>query len=95
MSARGKGGRESRKIRLEAARWVLRLEDRESDPGEMRADGDGSDEAFLDWLGKSPMHVRAFFELYETDRRVRAAATAGRRTQRQGSRPRGRSRHRA
>jgi len=75
MSARRDRGSQLRALRLEAARWVLRLEARESGRAATR-EGVSREEAFLVWLGTSPAHVRAFLESYETDRRVRAAARA-------------------
>ena len=90
MDANIEGASELREIRLEAARWVLRLEARESDHRE-RCEGVNREEAFLVWLGKSPAHVRAFLESYETDRRVRAAASAGCRAHNGGLRAEGRS----
>ena len=90
MSAKRDRGSQLRALRLEAARWVLRLEARESDRRE-RCDGVSREEAFLVWLGTSPAHVRAFLESYETDRRVRAAARAGCRAHNGGRRVSGRS----
>jgi ferric-dicitrate binding protein FerR (iron transport regulator) len=77
MSARRDRGSELRVLRRGAARWVLQLEAGESDRGEACSDEVSRVETFLVWLEKSPEHVRAFFESYETDRRLRAVASAG------------------
>ena len=90
MSARRDRGSQLRALRRQAARWVLRLEARESGRRE-RCDGVRREEAFWVWLKKSPVHVRAFLESYETDRRVRAAASAGCRAHNGGLRAEGRS----
>jgi len=90
MSARRDRGSQLRALRLEAARWVLRLEARESGRAATR-EGVSREEAFLVWLKKSPVHVRAFLESYETDRRVRAVARAGCKAHNGGRRVSGRS----
>ena len=91
MSARRDRGSQLRALRRQAARWVLRLEARESGRAATR-EGVRREEAFLVWLGTSPAHVRAFLESYETDRRVRAAARAGCRAHNGGRRAGGQSR---
>ena len=83
---------ELREIRLEAARWVLRLEDEPSDPGASLSDRGGGNGDLLDWLVASPRNVRAFLEVYETDRRLWAVARAGLRDRGVGQRPGSRSR---
>jgi transmembrane sensor len=47
---------------LEAAEWLLRLTDPEPAAQER--------EAFLDWVGQSPGHLRVFLETVETHRRL-------------------------
>jgi ferric-dicitrate binding protein FerR (iron transport regulator) len=61
---------------LEAAHWVLRLDEAHPDPLEPCPDRDARNEAFLHWLAASPAHVRAFLESCETSRRVGRAAAA-------------------
>jgi len=76
MSAGRDTGSQLRALRLEAARWLLRLDDNEPDPGETD-DQNGRNEAFLDWLADSPQNVQAFLEVFETRRRLSALVRAG------------------
>src|SRR5437899_2480497 len=57
---------------LEAADWLLRLQTADLTREESYPDLAGSWEAFLEWLNRSPGHVRAFLEIIETDRRLRS-----------------------
>src|SRR2546421_393426 len=57
-------------IGLEAAEWLVRLEDAESDAEEAYPDLIERQHAWLDWLGRSPEHVRAFLGVLETKRRL-------------------------
>jgi transmembrane sensor len=55
---------------LEAAEWLLRLDD--SDPEGWREFPDlrTRNQAFFDWIGQSPDHLRVFLETLETHRRM-------------------------
>jgi transmembrane sensor len=55
---------------LEAARWLLELRDRNPDRDGVHCDPAARNEAFLDWLNRSPQHVQMFLEAYETYRRL-------------------------
>ncbi len=55
---------------IEAAHWLLRFQNDHADPQDPLCDSAVRNEAFLDWLALSPRHVRAFLEIYETDRRL-------------------------
>jgi len=58
---------------IEAADWLLRLQN--ADAGRKRpypARAGRWAAAFLDWLNRSPHHVRAFLEIIEIDRKLRS-----------------------
>lgn len=54
----------------EAADWLLRLEDTEIDPEDEYPDMKSRNNAFYDWLGRSPEHLRVLLETLETHRRL-------------------------
>ena len=54
----------------EAADWLLRLKDTEIDPEDEYPDIKSRNNAFYDWLGMSPEHLRVFLEIIETHRRL-------------------------
>jgi len=56
---------------LEAADWLVRLTDEEIDPEEPYPDPLERQNAFFDWLSRSPTHVHAFLETLATERQVR------------------------
>src|SRR5882724_7798492 len=53
-----------------AAEWLLRLQDTGLDPEEPYPDPLERQNAFIEWLTGSPMHVRAFLEIMEVERRA-------------------------
>lgn len=55
----------------EAADWLLRFEDTEPDPEDEYPDVKSRNDAFYDWLGASPEHLRVFLETIETHKRLR------------------------
>src|SRR5437660_4862481 len=57
-------------IGLEAADWLVRLQDTEADPEEAYPDPLARQSAWLDWLNRSPEHLRVFLETLETERRL-------------------------
>lgn len=57
---------------LEAAEWLLRLNDDDADDSEEFAHPEARNQAFLDWVSKTPQHLRIFLETVETHRRMRA-----------------------
>ena len=59
---------------FEAADWLVRLSDEETDPEEPYPNRLDRQNAFFDWLERSPAHVRAFLEVLETERRLRHLA---------------------
>jgi len=64
---------------LEAANWLLRLETGDPARAKARRDLIAYSKAFVKWLNRSPVHVRAFFEIVETDRKLRTfPASTGR-----------------
>jgi transmembrane sensor len=56
---------------FEAADWLVRLSDEETDPDEPYPNGLDRQNAFFDWLERSPAHLRAFLEVLATERRLR------------------------
>lgn len=56
---------------LEAADWLVRLTDEETDPEEPYPDPLERQDAFFDWLDRSPTHVHAFLETLEAERHLR------------------------
>jgi len=54
----------------EAADWMVRLLEPESDPKDPYFDPEKRDEAFLEWLSRSPQHVKMYLETYETYQRL-------------------------
>ena len=59
-----------KQLGLEAADWLVRLQDRDPDREEPYPDLAERVKAFWKWLYRSADHVRAFFETMETDRRL-------------------------
>jgi transmembrane sensor len=59
-----------RSLDIEAGHWLLRLLDVDPRPEDPYRDAKRRSEAFLDWASRSPQHVAAFFELYETYSRL-------------------------
>lgn len=55
---------------LEAAEWLLRLDDADPDIGAEFADTKACNQAFFDWVGQSPNHLRVFLETVETQRHM-------------------------
>jgi len=55
---------------VEAAEWLLRLNDEELDPEEPYADLNSRNNAWLDWVTQSPQHLQAFLEVAEAHRRM-------------------------
>src|SRR5687767_1919586 len=55
---------------LEAAEWLLRLNDAELDPAEPFENLHARSDAFFDWIGRSPDHLRIFLETVEVHRRL-------------------------
>lgn len=55
---------------IEAGRWLLRLDDVDPDSLKPFATRRERDVAFLRWVGRSPTHLRVFFETYEVYRRL-------------------------
>ena len=60
------------RLALEAAEWLLRLQETEPDSEEPYPDLADRWGAFLKWLNLSAKHVRAVLEILETDRRLRS-----------------------
>jgi transmembrane sensor len=56
---------------LEAADWLVRLTDEDTDPDETYPDPLDRQNAFFDWLNQSPAHVHAFLETLEAERHLR------------------------
>lgn len=54
----------------EAADWLLRFEDSALDPEDEYPDVKSRNNAFYDWLGASPEHLRVFLETIETHKRL-------------------------
>ena len=59
-----------KQLGLEAADWLVRLQDRDPDREEPYPDLAERVKAFWKWLYRSADHMRAFFETMETDRRL-------------------------
>jgi transmembrane sensor len=59
---------------LEAADWLVRLSDDDTDPDEPYSNALERQNAFFDWLERSPNHLRVFLETVETERRLRQLA---------------------
>ncbi len=57
-------------IAMEAADWLVRLQDTQADPEEAYPDPLARQSAWLDWLNRSPEHLRVFLETLETERRL-------------------------
>lgn len=57
-------------IETDAADWLVRLCDTESDLEEPYPDAGQRQNAFFDWLNQSPGHLRAFLDMVEVERRV-------------------------
>src|SRR2546421_9839449 len=57
-------------IGMEAADWLVRLQDTEADPEEAYPDPLARQGAWLDWLSRSPEHLRVFLETLETEQRL-------------------------
>jgi ferric-dicitrate binding protein FerR (iron transport regulator) len=55
---------------IDAAEWLVRLQDTGLDPEEPYPDPLERQNAFIEWLTGSPMHVRAFLEIMEVERRA-------------------------
>jgi ferric-dicitrate binding protein FerR (iron transport regulator) len=62
---------ESTEIQIEAADWLIRLQDNDPDPEEPYQNLLERHGAFVDWLARSPTHVQAFLEILEIERRAR------------------------
>jgi transmembrane sensor len=59
---------------FEAADWLVRLGDAETDPEEPYPNRLDRQNAFFDWLERSPTHLRVFLEVVETERRLHQLA---------------------
>ncbi|MFL6605202.1 MAG: FecR family protein [Steroidobacteraceae bacterium] len=57
-------------ISMDAAEWLLRLQDTDVDAEEPYPDALERQNAFFKWLTQSPAHVRAFLEIMEVERRA-------------------------
>ena len=57
-------------ISMEAAEWLVRLQDADVDPEEPYPDPLERQNAFYKWLTRSPAHVQAFLEIMEVERRA-------------------------
>lgn len=55
---------------LEAAEWLLRLDDLDPDAAEAFPSLETRNQAFFDWIGRSSDHLRVFLETVETHRRM-------------------------
>ncbi|HEY8508031.1 MAG TPA: FecR domain-containing protein [Steroidobacteraceae bacterium] len=54
----------------EAAEWLLRLEETDSDPHRESQDEKARNQAFWEWIQRSPEHLRVFLETVEVHRRM-------------------------
>lgn len=54
----------------EAAEWLLRLDEADPDSQGEYPDEEARHQAFYDWIGTSPEHLRVFLETVETHRRM-------------------------
>jgi len=57
-------------VAVDAAEWLVRLQDTGLDPEEPYPDPLERQNAFIEWLTGSPAHVRAFLEIMEVERRA-------------------------
>lgn len=70
MSNRAESAQTDAGLGMEAAEWLLRLEDEDTDGEDEFADATARNAAFLGWIGRSPEHLRIFLETVETHRRL-------------------------
>jgi len=69
---------ENLKIGAEAADWYLRLREPASDPKDPYFDPEVRDAAFMEWVTRSPVHLRLYLEAEETAHRLQCLQAARR-----------------
>src|SRR5258707_2996848 len=67
------------KLRAQASTWFCRMSDPGDDPKDPYKTHAERQSAFATWLRASPQHVRAYFEVADGFRKLRAQAPAARR----------------
>jgi Domain of unknown function (DUF4880) len=56
----------------EAIEWLTCLNDRDRSPEDPYYDSQVRSRAFLQWVSRSPFHLRTFMEIFEVDYRMKS-----------------------